>query len=69
MTPIYTNSSRQALQIAVEIADKIAGGSVRPEHILIGLVECDGTSAHILSSSNEKYNKFLYVSNSIIIES
>ena len=43
MTPSYTNSARQALQIAAEIADKIAGGSVGTEHILMGLVECEGT--------------------------
>ena len=66
MTPSYTNSARQALQIAAEIADKIAGGSVGTEHILMGLVECEGTSAQILSSNNVKYDKLLDVSESIV---
>lgn len=62
----YTDSARQALLIAEDIAYKFAEGNIGTEHILMGLMACQGTSAEILAANGVDRVKIMETAANII---
>ncbi len=59
MLPGYTQSAERAIKIAIKWAKKMGGMAAGTEHLLIGLAECDGTSADILKNAGLDRDKLL----------
>ena len=66
MTQNYTESAKQALIIAEDVAYKFAEGNVGTEHIIMGLMACDGTSAEILAANGVDRVKIMETAANII---
>lgn len=66
MVPDYTESAEQALRIAEDIAYKFAEGNVGTEHILMGLMACDGTSSEVLAANGVDRVKIMETAANII---
>lgn len=59
MIPGYTESAMQALKIAADAAKRITGSNIGTEHILAGLLMCDGASRDILINNGVDKEKLL----------
>ncbi len=66
MTPSYTDSARQALRIASDVAYELADGNIGTEHILIGLAGCDGAAAGILEKNKVDKDKLIEIAQTLI---
>lgn len=66
MTPSYTDSARQALRIASDMAYELADGNIGTEHILIGLAGCDGASAGILEKNKVESDRLIEIAQTLI---
>lgn len=59
MIPDYTDSAIQVLNIAADVAKRITVSNIGTEHILAGLLMCDGTSRDILVNNGVDKEKLL----------
>ena len=66
MTPSYTDSARQALRIASDMAYELADGNIGTEHILIGLAGCEGAASEVLLKNGVSSEKLIEITQNLI---
>ncbi len=69
MIPAYTDGVMQALRIAAEVAKKIMGKNIGTEHILAGLLTCNGATRDILLNNGADEEKLLELTEEYATES